>query len=370
MNDQRVFFEKGKLKQLLEVSRHQSKLTWKDYATLIGVSNYNVLRASYLSERNSLPTSVLRNVIRQINNDEWKSWIVDIRDQHWGQSKGGKIALKSWHAKMRLNSNEYWKVQSQRFRQSRSYKYTTSAGYDVRSLYELLLAENLISNLVPHEYERMIRCGNHIFFPDFFLPNNSDSVVIEVCGFRSGQNWTRLRQKFRCYKTHQVAEFFILVYLKKDRHLAATLADAFHGNVQLAELDEMSGLFSMLQRFGVPLDTARLITESEALKRCRRIDGKRVHWQRLLSTIPREQWIETLEACGLPHHEVRVVRSIDDLNARLIKATCVAKGFGFVPREALVEMIAGTYNGAAGDRFGSMANLIFAAESAAAEKFT
>lgn len=162
----------------------------------------------------------------------------------------------------------------------------------------------------------------------------------------------------------------MLVYLKKDRLLAAALADGFYGNVQLAKLDDMSGLFSILQRFGVPLSPVRLVTESEALKRCRRIEGKRVHWQRLLNTIPREQWIETLEACGVPHKEVRVVRSIGDMNARLIKATRVAKGLGFVPREALVEMIAGTYNGAAGDRFGSMANLIFAAESAAAEKFT
>ncbi len=358
MNDQRIFFEKGKLKQLLEVSKQQSKLAWKDYATLIGVSNYNVLRASYLSERNSLPISVLRNVIRRIKDDEWKSWIVEIRNQHWGQSKGGKIALKSWHASMRLNSSEYWKVQSQRFRQSRSYKYTTSVGYDVRSLYELLLAENLITNLVPHEYERMVRCGNQILFPDFFLPNNSGRVIIELCGFRSRQNWKRLRRKFRCYLTHHVAEFFMLVYLKKDRLLAAALADGFSGDVQLAKLDDMSDLFSILRRFGVPLGTIRLIAESEALKRCRRIDGKRVHWQRLLYTIPREQWIETLGVCGLPRQEVRAVRTIDDMNARLIKATCVAKGFGFVPREALVEMIAGAYNGAAGDRFGSMANLI------------
>jgi len=129
-------------------------------------------------------------------------------------------------------------------------------------------------------------------------------------------------------------------------------------------------MFSILQRFGVALDTVRLITESEALKRCRRIDGQRIHWQRLLRTIPRKQWIETLEACGLPHQEVSVIRSIDDLNTRLIKATRVARRFGFVPREALVEMIAGAYNGAAGDRFGSMANLIFVADSAAAEKFT
>jgi hypothetical protein len=43
---------------------------------------------------------------------------------------------------------------------------------------------------------------------------------------------------------------------------------------------------------------------------------------------------------------------------------------GLVPREALVEMIAGTYNGAAGDCFGSMGALVLLAETPISEKFT
>jgi len=42
---------------------------------------------------------------------------------------------------------------------------------------------------------------------------------------------------------------------------------------------------------------------------------------------------------------------------------------GRVPREALVEMIAGTCNGSAGDHFGSMGNLVRIADSPVLEKF-
>jgi hypothetical protein len=41
-----------------------------------------------------------------------------------------------------------------------------------------------------------------------------------------------------------------------------------------------------------------------------------------------------------------------------------------VPREALVEMIAGTYNGAAGNLFGSMNTLVLLAETSSLEKFS
>jgi len=61
---------------------------------------------------------------------------------------------------------------------------------------------------------------------------------------------------------------------------------------------------------------------------------------------------------------------INEIDTRLIEATRLAGRVGFVPREALVEMIAGTCNGAAGDHFGSMANLIAAADSSPLEKFT
>jgi hypothetical protein len=54
----------------------------------------------------------------------------------------------------------------------------------------------------------------------------------------------------------------------------------------------------------------------------------------------------------------------------LLEATRLATKLGLVPREALVEMIAGIYNGAAGDYFGSMGALVRLAESPILERFT
>jgi len=370
LGDERVFFQKGKLRGLLETSKKQSGLTWEEYAAHIGVSSYDVLRATYLNERNSLPCSVLKNAVRHFESDDWKKWIVDVRDPHWGQAKGGKASMKSWHARMRQNPEIYYQIQSRRFSRSGTYKYTTSAGYEVRSLYELVLAENLIANRVPHQYERIVRCGWRIMFPDFFIREKESDALIELCGFGTESNWRRLCQKLWGYKLHEVASLIIVVYLGQDKDRASAVATEFGDSVKFVAFDDIKGLFSILRAHHLALKSTRFVKESEALKRCRQVDGKRIHWQRLLKTVPRESWIETLTNFGLSARKVRRIRMINEIDTKLIEATRLAGRVGFVPREALVEMIAGTCNGAAGDHFGSMANLIAAADSSPLEKFT
>lgn len=369
MAGQRVFLQQGKQRQLLELSKNLSQLTWEVYAAKIGVSSYGVLRATYLNERNSLPIRVLNQAVQYLKDENWKSWVIGLREEHWGQAKGGSVSLRAWHARMRRNPKSYREVQSSRFRASRNYKYTTSAGYEVRSSYELLLAENLIANRVPHQYERMIRCGEHILFPDFFIQGSSSKALIEICGFRSRQNWKRLCEKLSIYSSHDVVDLLIVVYLKHDESYARAVAERFVDSVQLVTLEDMRSLLSMLERSQSGLMPFRIVTETEALRRCRQVDGKRIHWQRLLTTIPRESWIETLVACGLPEAEVRRIRGIGPVKARLIEAARLALKSDLVPREALVEMIAGTCNGAAGDHFGSMGNLAEIADSPILEKF-
>lgn len=369
LGDERVFFQKGKLRWLLETSKKRSGLSWEKYSAHIGVSSYGVLRATYLSERNSLPRFVLRNAVRQFEDDDWKTWIVDVRDPHWGQAKGGKISMKSWHAKMRQTPEIYSEIQGRRFCRARTYKYTTSAGYEVRSLYELALAENLIVNRVPHQYERILRCGGRIMFPDFFIREKERDALIELCGFGIESNWRRLCQKLWCYKLYKVASLVIVVYLERDKDRASVAASEFGDSIRFVGFDDIHGLFSILRTHHLATSPIRCLSESEALKRCRQVAGKRIHWHRLLRTVPRKSWIETLTACGLPSRAVRRVRMINEIDTRLIEATRLADRLGFVPREALVEMIAGTCNGAAGDHFGSIANLIAAADSLSLEKF-
>jgi len=368
--EQRVFFQKGKQRQLLDLSKNLSRLTWEDYATKIGVSSYSVLRATYLNERNSLPIHVLNQIAQYLKDDDWKSWIIGFRDEHWGQAKGGSVSLKAWHSRMRKDSRSYRELQSSRFRKSRNYKYTTSAEYEVRSSYELLMAENLIVNQIPHQYERMVRCGEHILFPDFFIRGDSGKALVEICGFRSGENWKRLCEKLCTYASHSVADNLIVAYLKADKSYAMVAKDRFGDLVQFATIDDMWSLLSMLERSHNALKSFRIVTQSEALRRCQQVDGKRIHWQRLLMTIPRESWIETLVACGLPEFEVKRIRRIEPVRSRLIEATRLALKSHLVAREALVEMVAGTYNGAAGDHFGSMGNLVAVADSPTLEKFT
>lgn len=84
--------------------------------------------------------------------------------------------------------------------------------------------------------------------------------------------------------------------------------------------------------------------------------------------VARESWIETLTACGLP--EVRRIHATTDVDRRLTKATRLAVRVGLMAREGLVEIIAGTCNGAAGDRLGSTVNPVAAADAFFLEKST
>jgi hypothetical protein len=67
---------------------------------------------------------------------------------------------------------------------------------------------------------------------------------------------------------------------------------------------------------------------------------------------------------------VRRIRRIHAPKTRLLEVTLLATESGFVPRDAPVEMIAVTYNGAAGDHFGSMIALAQLVENPGLEKFT
>ena len=360
---ERVFFQRGRQRQILRLSKAASQLTWEKYCTRIGVSSYNVLKAIYLNERNSLPLRVLNQVVGFLRDEEWLSWIFDFRTENWGQAKGGSISLKAWHMRMKKNLRKYREIQSSRFRLSGNYKYVTSAGYEVRSSYELVLAENLIANKFLHYYEPMIRCRNHILFPDFQIRSGSRNALIEICGFRFEQNWKRLSRKLRIYLSNNVNAVLVVVYPKQNERLAMPVIRRFHKSVLFATIEDMSGLLRMLMRFKNEPGPVQVVTQVEALKRSQQTNGKAIHWQHLLATTPREAWIETLTTCGLPEIKIKRIRQVAPIEARLVKATQLALNSGRVPREALVEMIAGTCNGSAGDHFGSMNNLLAIAYS-------
>jgi len=313
---------------------------------------------------------MLEKVLQFVSDDNWKSWIVDFREPHWGQAKGGRVSLNAWHARMRHYSAKYHAVQSRRFRKSRAYRYRTSAGYEVRSLYELVIAENLIKNLVPHQYEKMLRCGERLLFPDFFIRGNLRSVLIEVCGFHSQETRRRLLDKLDIYQTCKTADIFVVVYVRQNASLVSRVVQGFGRTVHLIRIDEIDKLSAILSQAHDLLKNFMVVSESEALGRCSQVEGKQVHWQRLLRTVPKEAWIETLASCGIPEPQIMRIRKLSKPKPRLLEATRLATELGLVPREALVEMIAGSYNGAAGDYFGSMSELVLHAGTSSSEKFT
>jgi len=122
----RAVFAKGKQREFLKHAKELSKLNWELFASHIGISSYNVLRATYLNERNTLPVAVLSKAAHLFKDATLCSQIVGFRPAHWGQSKGGSISLKKWHATMRKKPKSYHDLQSRRFLKARSYNYETS----------------------------------------------------------------------------------------------------------------------------------------------------------------------------------------------------------------------------------------------------
>ena len=114
MSTCRVVFAKGKQKEFLMHAKQLSRLNWERFASDIGVSSYNVLRTTYLNERNTLPITVFRKAAPLFDHTTWSNSIVGFRHAHWGQVMGGSISLKKWHAAMRKKPKSYHDLQSGR----------------------------------------------------------------------------------------------------------------------------------------------------------------------------------------------------------------------------------------------------------------
>jgi hypothetical protein len=337
-------------------------LSWERFASNIGVSSYNVLRTTYLNERNTLPVTVIGKVAHLFKDATLCNQIVGFRRAHWGQSKGGSISLRKWHATMRKRPKSYHDLQSRRFLKARSYNYETSDGYEVRSLHELLVAENLIANRVSHRYEPALRCGNHTLFPDFLAKTVFGKVIVEVSGFRSPQTWIRLSEKLQLYLSCKAADRILVVHLEQDRETVLELVGKLGSLVKMIPISDMGDLLHSVTSSKDLLGNVRIISIAGALQTCRRMSGKRFHWYQVIQRVPKEQWVTILVRYGISQADIEKVRTVTNLKKRLIEATHLADRNRFVPREAMVEMIAGAYQSAVCYHFGSMNNLVIAAE--------
>src|SRR3989475_6918921 len=361
MTGYRAVFVEGKQKKFLTHAKELSRLSWERFASDIGVSSYNVLRATYLNERNTLPVTVLAKIAHFFNDATWLSQIVGFRRSHWGQAKGGSISLKKWHATMRKRPKSYHNLQSRRFLKARSYNYETSYGYEVRSLHELLVAENLIANGVSHRYEPAVRCGNHTLFPDFLAKTGFGRVLIEVSGFRAPQTWIRLSDKLKLYLSCKAADRILVVHLEQYRETALKITRQLSSLIRTISISDMRHLLRSVASSKDSSGNIRIVSLGEDLQACRRMNGKRFHWYRLIQTLPTDQWVDILVRRGFSRTEIEQVRVISDLIKRLIEAIRLDDSHQIVPREAMIEMMAGAYQSSVCHHLGSMNNLALAA---------
>jgi predicted nuclease of restriction endonuclease-like RecB superfamily len=93
------------------------------------------------------------------------------------------------------DARRYHEIQARRFLDSARYRYLTSAGYEVRSIYELIVAEGLISNSIDHKYEPMVWLHNRVCIPDFIAKAGEKHVFIEVTGMKWHVKYRQLKLK-------------------------------------------------------------------------------------------------------------------------------------------------------------------------------
>jgi hypothetical protein len=138
----------------------------------------------------------------------------------------------------------------------------------------------------------------------------------------------------------------------------------------MISLNDMKRLLHSVASSKDPLGNVRIISLGQAMQACRRINGKRFHWYQLIRSVPKAQWATILIRCGLPQGGIEKIRKVSGLKKRLIEATRLADSQRFIPREAMVEMIAGAYQSAVCYHFGLMNNLALASEDRVGKKLS
>jgi hypothetical protein len=200
----RYVFNNGKQRELLLFVKSSLGLTWREFAHKIG-AGYTTLR-EWRDEKWSMPQNVFNKIVENCPECKtFENFIIEVKDDNWGRklgglmtkqrnhgfldpkyrkqsalwkSTGGQIGLRKWHEIMKNeNPQEYHQIQYNKIKQSLKYKHEYQ-GRKYRNLLELEVAKILTENGVEFEYERLLKCGNKFYVPDFIF----NSVVVE-CTF-------------------------------------------------------------------------------------------------------------------------------------------------------------------------------------------
>jgi hypothetical protein len=200
----RCIFSKGKQRKLLLFAKASLGLTWREFAHKIG-AGYTTLR-EWRDEKWSMPQNVFNELVEVCPECiTFEKFIIEMKEDSWGRklgglrtkqrnhgfldpkygkqsalwkSTGGHVGPRRWHETMKIEKpQEYHQIQYNRIKQSLKYKHEYQ-GRKYRNLLELEVAKILTINGVEFEYERLLKCGDKFYFPDFIF----NAVIVE-CTF-------------------------------------------------------------------------------------------------------------------------------------------------------------------------------------------
>ena len=231
----RCIFAKEKQKELLLLAKNLLNISWREMAEKLNIG-YTTLR-DWRDERYSIRYEAFQKIAEMCPQcDTFQDFILDLKEDNWGQqlggvnakkkkvgffdlkyakeprlwrSKGGRIGLRKWHKTIKTDKpNEYRKMQQQKLKQSLKYKYEYQ-DQKYRNLLELNVAEILTENCIRFEYEPLLTCDSKFYFPDFKI--EIDNVIIE-CTFWHDikQRAKELRQKIDDYLKLKISRIIIV----------------------------------------------------------------------------------------------------------------------------------------------------------------
>ncbi len=209
----RYVLSKGKQRELLLFTKVALGLSWRDLAHTLDIG-YTTLR-EWRDEKWSMQQIVFDRIVEICPEcARFKDTIVEKKEDNWGRklggfstkqvshgfldpkyekqsaswkSSGGHIGNRRWHARMNNeHPQQYRQMQYDRIKHSLKYKYEYQ-GRKYRNLLELEVAKILIEKSVDFEYERLLKCKDRFYFPDFAF----DKIIVE-CTF-----WDDVEQKSR-----------------------------------------------------------------------------------------------------------------------------------------------------------------------------
>lgn len=258
----RCIFARGRQKELLLFVKMSLGLSWREFAGKLDIG-YTTLR-EWRDEKWSMRYSVFQKLIEICPASKtFQNYITKMNDDDWGRklgglstkqrqhgfldpkydklsskwkSFGGQIGTRKWHDRMKKESpQEYRQIQYDRIKQSVKYKHEYQ-GHKYRNFLELEVAKTLADKGVDFEYEKLLRCEDRFYFPDFVF----EDIIIE-CTFWDNveQKAIELRQKVADYQK-LIFRMAIIITTRKYLEEYSKFLDA--SNVRVITSDGLSEL--------------------------------------------------------------------------------------------------------------------------------